>query len=211
MASIDRTIEVDVPLTTAYNQWTQFGDYPSFMEGVREVNQLDPGRLRWVVEAGGQEREWFARITLQVPDEVIAWESEEGPRNAGQVVFRALGDERTEVGLRLDVEVGQGSGESLQGRVDGDLQRFKRFIEERGMETGAWRGRIEDGLEVAPQGSLMDSHDRPEADQIRPSVTAMDAPRNTEQQLNYPGQDSAAGPVEDNDLLPNQPAERRPD
>ncbi|HXH21709.1 MAG TPA: SRPBCC family protein [Dehalococcoidia bacterium] len=148
MAKIEKSIEVEVPLETAYNQWTQFEEFPRFMEGVREVRQLDDERLAWVAEVGGERKEWLARITRQVPDQVVAWESEGGVPNAGVVTFHRLGGSRTEVSVQMDYEpedlkeeVGDKLGFAAR-RVEGDLKRFKEFIEERGVETGAWRGRI---------------------------------------------------------------------
>src|ERR1700694_186278 len=104
MASIEKDIELDIPIQTAYNQWTQFEEFPLFMESVEEVQQLDDRRLRWVAEIGGQRKEWYARITEQTPERVIAWESEVGARNAGRVSFESLGDQRTRITLRLDYE-----------------------------------------------------------------------------------------------------------
>jgi uncharacterized membrane protein len=151
MAKVDSTIEVKVPLETAYNQWTQFEEFPRFMEGIREVRQLSDERLFWSAEIGGEPKEWHALITQQIPDTIVAWESEEGARNAGTVMFKRLDPDRTEVELHIEFEpesmkeeVGAAIG-TVSRRVEGDLKRFKDFIEARGQETGAWRGEITDG------------------------------------------------------------------
>src|SRR5882672_4827060 len=144
-SKICETIEVEVPLSTAYNQWTQFEQFPRFMEGVESVRQLDASRLFWKADIGGKTVEWQARITEQVPDMRVAWRSVSGARNAGAVVFDRLGDRRASVTLELEYEP-EGLVESIGDflglvarRAKGDLQRFKEFIEKRGHETGAWR------------------------------------------------------------------------
>jgi uncharacterized membrane protein len=149
MATIEKSIVVDVPVRTAYNQWTQFEEFPRFMEGVREVKQLDDKRLHWRAEIGGKEKEWDAEITEQIPDERAAWRSMSGARNAGVVTFHRLADNKTKIMLQLDYDpegmvenVGDAVG-IVQNRVDGDLKRFKELIESRGQETGAWRGTIQ--------------------------------------------------------------------
>ncbi|HEV8642211.1 MAG TPA: SRPBCC family protein [Methylomirabilota bacterium] len=148
MATIEKSIEVDVPVTTAYNQWTQFEEFPKFMDGVKAVEQLDDKRLRWRAEIGGREKEWEAEITEQRPDERIAWRNREGAHNAGVVTFHRLSDSRSKVMLQLEYDpegavenVGDAIG-VVSSRVEGDLERFKEFIEARGRETGAWRGEI---------------------------------------------------------------------
>jgi uncharacterized membrane protein len=155
MAQVEKSIRVSVPVQTAYNQWTQFEEFPRFMEGVEEVRQLDDARLFWRADVGGTRKEWYARITEQSPDEVIAWQSEGGTPNAGEVRFEPADDRSTEIHLRLDYEpedlkekVGDVLG-VLSRRVDGDLARFKEFIEARGQETGAWRGEIHGGTSQA--------------------------------------------------------------
>ncbi|HXH21113.1 MAG TPA: SRPBCC family protein [Dehalococcoidia bacterium] len=151
MPSVDKKIEVGVPLQTAYNQWTQFEEFPNFMEGVKEVRQIDDSRLFWAAEVGGERKEWFAHITRQVPDQVIAWESEGGTVNNGVVTFRPIAAGVTEVELRMEYEpedMKEKAGDLLgvvSRRVEGDLERFKEFIESRGRETGAWRGEISGG------------------------------------------------------------------
>ncbi len=151
MAKIEKSIDVRVPVHTAYNQWTQFEDFPQFMEGVKEVRQLDDKRLYWKAEVGGKEKEWNAEISEQVPDQRIAWHSTTGARNAGQVAFHQIDSNSTRVTLILDYEpegvtenVGDMAG-VVSRRVEADLKRFKDFIETRGRETGAWRGEIHGG------------------------------------------------------------------
>jgi uncharacterized membrane protein len=148
MSSTSDSIEVDVPLATAYNQWTQFEDFPKFMQGVREVRQLDDTRTHWRADIAGKEQEWDAEITHQIPDRRIAWRSTTGARNEGCVTFQRISDSRTRIELRIDYEP-EGALETLGDavgavdmRVSGDLRRFKEFIEERGHETGAWRGTV---------------------------------------------------------------------
>jgi len=149
MASIEKSIDVAVPVRAAYNQWTQFEEFPHFMDGVREVNQLDDKRLRWVAEVGGQTKEWEAEITEQHPDQCVAWTAKEGDRNAGRVTFEPLEEGKTRVMLKMSYEPEgfvESAGSALgmvSRRVEGDLKRFKDFIEERGTETGGWRGTVE--------------------------------------------------------------------
>jgi uncharacterized membrane protein len=149
MASVVDSIDVKVPVSTAYNQWTQFEEFPRFMEGVDSVRQLDDKRLHWRATIAGKSKEWHAEITEQRPDERIAWTSRGGAHNAGVVTFHRLSDSRTKVMLQLDYDpegivetVGDAAG-VVSMRVKGDLQRFKEFIESRGRETGAWRGEID--------------------------------------------------------------------
>jgi len=148
MSTIEKSIEVNVPVRAAYNQWTQFEEFPQFMEGVKEVTQLDEKRLHWKAEIAGQEKEWNAEITEQTPDQRIAWTSRSGAPNGGVVTFHRLSDDKSKVMLQLDYDP-QGFVENLGDtlgivslRVQGDLERFKEFIEKRGRETGAWRGRV---------------------------------------------------------------------
>ncbi len=149
MPTIEQSVEVHVPVRTAYNQWTQFEEFPRFMEGVEEVRQLDDKRLHWIAEIGGKREEWDAEITEQRPDERVAWRSTTGAPNAGVVTFHRLSDDMTKVMLQLDYEpegmvekVGDALG-IVERRTKGDLERFKEFIESRGTETGAWRGKID--------------------------------------------------------------------
>jgi uncharacterized membrane protein len=149
MAIYEEAIEVNVPVTTAYNQWTQFEEFPRFMEGVEQVQQLDQTHLHWRAKVAGRETEWDAEITEQVPDMRIAWCSTRGARNAGVVTFHRLDDSRTRVMLQLEYETegaAEGIGDALgfvKSRVKDDLRNFKEFIESSGRETGAWRGEVQ--------------------------------------------------------------------
>jgi uncharacterized membrane protein len=148
MKSIEKTIEVDAPLSAVYNQWTQFEEFPQFMEGVKEVHQIDDKRLHWVAEIGGKRKEWDAEIFEQIPDSTIAWRSMSGVKNSGQVSFLPMGNYATKVCLKLHYDP-EGTLENvadalgvLGRRVEGDLERFKKFIQARRHETGSWRGEI---------------------------------------------------------------------
>jgi uncharacterized membrane protein len=154
MESITKTIDVNVPVRTAYNQWTQFEEFPRFMEGVEQVRQLDDKRLHWRANIGGKQKEWEAVITEQTPDRQISWRSTSGARNDGTVSFQPIDANSTRVTLRLDYDpegfienVGDKLG-VVSARVEGDLKRFKEFVEARGRETGAWRGEIHGEREV---------------------------------------------------------------
>ena len=149
MSTIEESVVVDVPLTTVYNQWTQFESFPQFMEGVESVRQLDDRQLHWAAEIGGKRREWDAEITEQRPDERVAWRSTSGAPNGGVVTFHRLSDDQTKVMVQIDYEpegviesVGDAVG-MVERRTKGDLERFKQFIESRGNETGGWRGEID--------------------------------------------------------------------
>ena len=149
MSQIIEKVEVDVPVRTAYDQLTQFESFPMFMEGVEKVEQLDDTTLRWTAEIAGQKRTWKAKISEQAPDQRIAWTSIEGANNAGVVTFHRLDEGKTRVTLQLDVDpegpvenIGDALG-FVQRRAKGDMERFKKFIESRGTETGAWRGTVE--------------------------------------------------------------------
>jgi uncharacterized membrane protein len=149
MSKIEHTIDVDVPVREAYDQWTQFEEFPRFMEGVEQVQQLDDTRLHWRAEIAGQPKEWDAEIVQQEPDQRVAWRSIGGERNAGAVDFHKLDDRRTRVTLTMDVEpdtaiekIGDAVG-IPSGQVKKDLENFKEYIESRGTATGAWRGRVE--------------------------------------------------------------------
>ncbi len=151
MATVEQSIEVNVPVRIAYDQWTQFEDFPKFMEGVESVTQLDDTHLHWVAEIGGQRHEWEAEITEQRPDERIAWRATDGKDNAGVVTFHRLDDNHCKVMVQLDWEpegvvesVGATAGQDDR-QVKGDLERFKELIESRGFESGAWRGEVEQG------------------------------------------------------------------
>jgi uncharacterized membrane protein len=150
MSQIEQSIDVQVPVRPVYNQWTQFEDFPQFMEGVERVKQLDDTRLYWVADIGNQRREWDAKITEQIPDERIAWAAVGDVMHAGVVTFHRLNDNETRVMLQFEFEPEgwvEKAGDALglvKGRIKGDLERFKTFIESRGgQETGAWRGEVE--------------------------------------------------------------------
>jgi uncharacterized membrane protein len=151
MQTVEKSVEVDAPVAQVYNQWTQFEEFPKFMEGVEQVQQLDDKRLHWIAEIAGRRKEWDAEIFEQVPDQKIAWRSTSGAQNAGIVTFRPLDVNRTQLTVRMEYEpegaiesVGSAFG-AVSGRVEGDLERFKKFIQSRGQETGAWRGEIHGG------------------------------------------------------------------
>jgi uncharacterized membrane protein len=148
MSGITQSVDVEVPITTVYNQWTQFESFPNFMEGVQEIRQFDATHTHWVTKIGGKTREFDATITEQHPDERVAWRSDSGPHHAGVITFHQLDPTRTRVTAQMEIDpegfletVGDKLG-VVEGRVKGDLQRFKEFIEERGSETGAWRGDV---------------------------------------------------------------------
>jgi len=147
-SNIEQSIDVDAPVHIAYNQSTQFEEFPQFMDGVEEVTQLDDTHLHWKASIGGMAKEWDAVITEQTPDQRIAWTNTTGARNAGVVTFHRLADRKTRVMWQLDYEpeglvenVGDLIG-VVSTRVRADLKRFKDFIESRGQETGAWRGEV---------------------------------------------------------------------
>jgi uncharacterized membrane protein len=148
MSTIEKSIDVQVPVHTAYNQWTQFESFPNFMEGVEEVRQLTDTRTHWKTKIAGAAREFDAEIVEQQPDRKIAWHSVQGPNQGGVVTFQPIGGDSTRVALSMDF-VPEGAAEKLgdatklvERRVEGDLKRFKEFIESRGTETGAWRGAV---------------------------------------------------------------------
>jgi uncharacterized membrane protein len=150
MERIQKSIEVERPLSQVYNQWTQFEEFPRFMEGVKQVKQLDDKRLSWTAEISGKEKHWTARIIDQIPDHRIAWESESGEYTSGVVTFQSLGGDRSRITLEMSYEPKgfvENTGDALgvvSRRVENDLENFKGFIENRGQETGAWRGTIRD-------------------------------------------------------------------
>jgi uncharacterized membrane protein len=148
---ISETVEVEVPVTTAYNQWTQFEDFPLFMEGVEHVEQKGDTRLHWVAKVGGKTNEWDAKILEQHPDKQVSWISEDGKKTRGTVTFEPIGESRTRITLSMSYQA-EGLTETLgsavgldQRRVRGDLERFKELIESRGAESGAWRGEVSAG------------------------------------------------------------------
>jgi uncharacterized membrane protein len=149
MSTVRKSIEVDVPVRTAYNQWTQFEEFPRFMEGIVEVKQIDDTHVHWVAEVAGRRKEWDAKITEQIPDECISWRSQAGTPNAGVVRFEPMnGGEKTKIELEMEYDpknmteqVGDLLGFASR-QVEGDLKRFKQYIESQGRETGAWRGHV---------------------------------------------------------------------
>ena len=153
MPKVDESIDVRVPVEQAYNQWTQFEEFPKFMEGIQSVQQLDDGHVKWVAEVRGETREWTTEITEQRPDEKIAWKTIGGEvKNDGIVTFEQLGNDQTRINVEMDVE-GESGTENVAGdllgvvktQVRGDLERFKQLIESRGEETSAWRSEVQDG------------------------------------------------------------------
>ncbi|WP_340682898.1 SRPBCC family protein [Amycolatopsis coloradensis] len=149
MSTITEMVDVEVPVTTAYNQWTQFESFPQFMEGVEEIRQIDATHTHWVTKFGGVSREFDATITEQHPDERVAWTSDSGPDHAGVITFHRLGDNKTRVTAQMEIDP-EGFAENvadklgvLDRRVKGDMKRFKEFIESRGHESGAWRGDVD--------------------------------------------------------------------
>jgi uncharacterized membrane protein len=150
MATIEKSIDVGVPVSVAYGQWTQFEEFPKFMEGVVSVKQLDDSHVHWVAEVGGERREWDAEIVEQKPDRVVAWRSTGGVPNSGRVQFEPVNG-----GTRISVEIEyktDGAKETIgsalgfdEGQVEDDLERFRDLVEERHAPTGTWRGTVESG------------------------------------------------------------------
>lgn len=154
MSKISESIEVDVPVRVAYDQWTQFESFPQFMEGIERVDQLDDTTLDWTASIAGRTKQWRARIVEQRPDELVSWRSIDGARNDGSVEFESLRPNRTRVLLELDVEPEgaiESAGDALgvvEARVRGDLERFKEFIEGRQVASGGWRGEVQGGRQT---------------------------------------------------------------
>lgn len=156
MERIEKSIEVQCPVRTVYNQWTQFEEFPRFMAGVKEVKQLDDTHVHWHAEIWGKDKEWDAEITEQVPDQKIAWRSttQEVP-NAGMVRFEPLAPDKTRVRLTMEYEpkgIVENVGDALgimTARVQNTVEDFKQFIESRGQETGAWRGEVHGGQKTS--------------------------------------------------------------
>ena len=153
MATIEKTIDVDVPVSVAYGQWTQFEEFPQFMTGVVEVRQIDHKHVRWIAEVNGERKEWQAEIVEQEPDRVIAWRSLEGMPNSGRVAFQPT-DTGTQVSVEMEYEP-EGMKEKVGGifgfdsrQVEEDLERFRDLVERRGAPTGEWRGKIKSGRVV---------------------------------------------------------------
>ena len=151
MATVEKSIDVDAPISTVYNQWTQFEEFPQFMEGVKIVKQLDDTHLQWTAEIGGEEHTWQAEITHQEPDRLISWRATDGKYNSGKVRFEPLDQNQTRINVEMTYDA-EGMKEALGSalgfdsrRVGGDLDRFKEFIEQRQSETGSWRGEVHEG------------------------------------------------------------------
>ena len=148
---VEKSVLVNVPLSVAYNQWTQFEEFPQFMGGISRVTQLQDDRLEWVAEIAGVRRQWEARVVEQVPDRRVAWAATEGATNAGAVTFEDVGGGQTSVHLSLEYEpegLVENVGDKLgvvENRAESDLERFKTFIESEGYASGAWRGTVADG------------------------------------------------------------------
>lgn len=155
---VDKSILVNVPISIAYNQWTQFEDFPQFMSGVKSVTQTDETHTNWVVEIAGVRRQWDATILEQVPDKKVSWAATEGATNAGSVSFEDVGGGQTQVHLELEYEpegLVEKIGDKLnviENKAEGDLERFKAFIESEGYATGAWRGTVGSGTTTRSPG-----------------------------------------------------------
>ena len=155
MESTTKSITVNAPLRTVYNQWTQFEDFPRFMQGIQSVQQIDDTTLRWTADIAGKDATWTAKITEQVPDQLVAWQSTSGRTNNGRVQFSSNAADQTTITVRMEYEpegVIENVGDALgmvERRIEGDLERFKDFIESRGRETGAWRGEVHAGRETS--------------------------------------------------------------
>ncbi|RCG24999.1 cyclase [Sphaerisporangium album] len=180
MSTIEHSVDVAVPVRTAYNQWTQFESFPEFMEGVESVKQIDDTRLAWSVQVAGVHREFEAEITEQRPDERVAWRSLEEPRQAGVVTFHRITDDTTRVMLQMEFDpegIVEQVGDKLQlvrMRVHGDLERFKMFIESKGHETGGWRGEVPTPLDDDHSAAARTA---PGGDVLHGTGTAAPAPR----------------------------------
>src|SRR5688500_10702855 len=167
MSTVEESIDVKVPVRTAYNQWTQFEEFPRFMEGVEEIRQIDDTHVHWKTKIAGVEREFDAEITEQHPDHRIAWNATSGTTHAGVVTFHRLDDDKSRIMLQLDTEpegVVEKAGDALgivKRRVKGDLERFKELIEGRGEASGAWRGEVETPEDRAAGGRFDSGTGRP--------------------------------------------------
>jgi uncharacterized membrane protein len=159
MATVEKSIDVHVPVSTAYDQWTQFEQFPQFMDGIVSVKQIDDSNLHWVAEVGGQREEWDAEIVEQEPDRVIAWRSTNGLTNSGRVAFEPI-DNGTRVTVEMEYEpegIKESAGAMLgfdESQVEEDLERFKELVENREVPTGAWRGEIQGGQVVQDDTTL---------------------------------------------------------
>lgn len=159
LSFVEDSVEVEVPVSTAYNQWTQFEDFPQFMKDVDEVRQIDDTHLHWRARIAGRPTEWDAEITHQIPDRRIAWRSTNGPPNNGSVTFERVNENRTRITLRMSYQptgtmevIGDALG-AVKMETSGNLRRSAEFLERRGRETGAWRGTVEGGKTVDAQST----------------------------------------------------------
>ncbi len=161
MAQIRHSIEINVPLRAAYNQWTQFEDFPRFMEGVQEVEQRDDAHLHWRAERHGQSVEWDSEITHQVPDQLIAWRDVDGPGNHGSIQFHPVREDQTRIELTVDLAAKSGGQpaheEETRQRIGDDLRRFKQMLETQGQESGSWRGEIHEARVQRPSDTTRSS------------------------------------------------------
>jgi uncharacterized membrane protein len=159
MATVEKSIDVHVSVSAAYDQWTQFEQFPQFMEGIVSVRQIDDSHLHWVAEVGGQREEWDAEVVEQEPDRVIAWRSTNGLTNTGRVEFTPI-DTGTRVTVEMEYEpegIKESAGALLgfdEGQVEEDLERFKELVENREVPTGAWRGEVQGGQVVRDDTTL---------------------------------------------------------
>lgn len=157
MNTVEQSVDIGVPVRVAYNQWTQFETFPQILPSVERVEQVEPNRVRWHSRVAGKPTEWEAEIVEQIPDKRIAWKSVEGRDNAGCVTFHRLGPGETRVMVQMEYEqesVGEKVAEALgmvNRQVEKDLSAFKHFLEDRGRETGAWRGEIPSKSDRSPQ------------------------------------------------------------
>ncbi|GAA3563251.1 hypothetical protein GCM10022197_18500 [Microlunatus spumicola] len=162
---VEKSVLVNVPVSVAYNQWTQFEDFPRFMGGVTKVTQLSDDRLEWVAEIAGVKRQWEAKVLEQVPDRRVSWAATEGATNAGEVTFEDVGGGQTSVHLSLEYEpegLVEKVGDKLnivENQAESDLDRFKAFIEDEGYASGAWRGSINEGTRVPGTVGAPDASD----------------------------------------------------
>ncbi len=158
VTKVEKSVMVNVPVSIAYNQWTQFEEFPHFMGGIAKVTQLGDDRLLWVAEIAGVRREWEAKILEQVPDQKVAWAATQGATNAGAVTFEDVGGGQTSVHLSLEYEpegLVEKVGDKLnivENQAEADLERFKAFIEDEGYASGAWRGSVAPGSTTGSPG-----------------------------------------------------------
>ncbi|MFC4589490.1 SRPBCC family protein [Sphaerisporangium corydalis] len=217
MSTIEHSVDVAVPVRTAYNQWTQFESFPEFMEGVESVKQIDDTRLLWSVQVAGVHREFASEITEQRPDERVAWRSLEEPWQGGVVTFHHITDDTTRVMLQMEfspegfVETAGDKLQLVRMRVHGDLERFKKFIESKGHETGGWRGEVPAPLDgdhsaaarTAPDADVMRGTGATAGSGVVPETIPAARPEAV------PGAMAGPGPVHrPDDPMPPQPVQR---